>query len=159
MTGLISISINDLWQRWLQTQLPAAVANGSVDPTYSGGTGYPIGALARCASSGNVANATATATLSSAANVTNYITGFEVTGAGATAGLPVTVTVTGLIGGVTLSYTYDFASSPTTGNLPLVVDFLPAIPASGANTAIAVSCPASGLGGTNNTVTVHGYRV
>src|SRR5260370_37907131 len=95
MTGLISVSVNDLLKRWLQTQLPPNVYNGSVDPVATVGT-YPPGATPIAASSGNVANAVATATLASAANVTTYITGFEVTGAGATAGLAVTVTITGV---------------------------------------------------------------
>jgi hypothetical protein len=38
------------------------------------------------ASSGNVANATASATLAGVSNLTNWITGFEITNGGATAG-------------------------------------------------------------------------
>jgi hypothetical protein len=157
MTALISVSVNDLFKRWLQSQLPASVYSGAVDPT-APTANYPAGATPVVAASGNVANATATATMAATASVTNYIAGFEVTGAGATAGLPVTVTITGILGG-TISYTYDFAAGALVGNLPLIVDFLPALPASAVNTAIVVSCPASGLGGTNNTVVVHGYRI
>jgi hypothetical protein len=118
---------------------------------------YPATATPLTSSSGNVAAATATATLAGAASVTTYITGLEVTGAGATAALPVTVTVTGTVSG-TLSYTYVAVAGVTLVNQPLVVQFCPAIPASAVNTSIVVSCPSLGAGNTNNTVTAHGYR-
>lgn len=108
------------------------------------------------AGSGNVANASAVATLTPSATQTAFIAGFEISGAGATAGLPVTVTVAGLRGG-TRSYTYVFATGATVANLPLVVEFQPPLPASAINTAIVVTCPASGAGGTNNTVVAHGF--
>jgi hypothetical protein len=109
------------------------------------------------AGSGNVANASAAATLTGISTTTVYIAGFEVTGSGATAGLPVTVTVAGLLGG-TRSYTYSFAAGVLVGNTPLIVTFDPPLPASAINTAIVVTCPASGSGGTNNTVVAHGFH-
>lgn len=109
------------------------------------------------AGSGNVANASAAATLTGAATTTVYIAGFEITGSGATAGLPVTVTVAGLLGG-TRSYTYSFAAGALVGNAPLIVTYDPPLPASAINTAIVVTCPASGTGGTNNTVVAHGFH-
>lgn len=120
--------------------------------------GYPATAVALTGGSGNVANAPAVGTLTPSATTTAYISGFEVTGSGATAALPVTVTVTGLLGG-TRSYTYNFAAGALVGNLPLIVDFVPPLPASAINTPIVVTCPASGAGGTNNTVVAHGYQV
>lgn len=108
------------------------------------------------AKSGNVANASAAATLTGTATTTVYITGFEITGSGATAALPVTVTVAGLLGG-TIQYTYNFAAGALVGNNPLIVEFTPPLPASAVNTAIVVTCPASGAGGTNNTVVAHGF--
>lgn len=119
---------------------------------------YPAGAVPITATSGNQANATATATLAATAGKTTYITGFEVTGAGATGALVVTVTVTNTITG-TLSYTYVFVAGVTLANQPLIVEFPKAIPASAANTTIVVSCPASGTGGTNNVVNAHGYQL
>lgn len=108
------------------------------------------------ASSGNVAAAIAAASLPAVASRTNYLTGFEVTGAGATAALPVLVTVVGCLGG-TLTYTYSAASTVLTGNNPLVVNFPQPLQATAANTAITVSCPSLGLGNTSNTVNVHGF--
>lgn len=108
------------------------------------------------AGSGNIANNTAAATLTGTSTTKVYISGFEVTGSGATAGLPVTVTVAGLLGG-TRSYTYTFAVGVLVGNAPLIVTYDPPLPASAVNTAIVVTCPASGSGGTNNTVVAHGF--
>lgn len=108
------------------------------------------------AGSGNVAAAAAVATLTGTASTKVYLSGFEVTGSGATAGLPVTVTVAGLLGG-TQNYTYTFASGVLVGNAPLIVYFEPPLPASGVNTAIVVTCPSGGAGATNNTVVAHGF--
>jgi hypothetical protein len=121
-------------------------------------TTNPAVAIPLHSSSGNQANATATATLAGVALKTTYITGFEVTGAGATAGLPVIVTVTGVLGG-TLSYIYTAATGATLANTPLQVEFPEPVPASAVNTAIVVSCPALGLGATNNAVVAHGFQL
>ena len=118
----------------------------------------PQGAIQVQASSGNVANATAAATMPADAARTNWITGFEVTGAGATAGAAVTVTVTGISGG-TLSYTFSFPTGAAVGAQPLMIEFPEPIPASAINTAITVSCPAGGAGNTNTTVNVHGFKL
>jgi hypothetical protein len=117
---------------------------------------YPVGAVPTSASSANVANATAAATLAAVAGKTTYVTGFSVTGAGATAGLPVTVTLTGVVGGP-LNFTYCAAVGALVANTPLVVVFPEPIPAAAVNTAITVSCPALGAGNTNNTATIYGF--
>lgn len=118
---------------------------------------YPTGAFVLNSSSGNVANASAVATVQSAASLTAYITGFEVTSAGATAASVVNVTVTGTQGG-TMTYTLAVVAGATLGNQPLVVSFYPPIPASAVNTSIVVTVPALGAGNTNCTVSAHGYR-
>lgn len=118
-------------------------------------TGVPVVPL--IAGSGNVANASAAATLTGAATTTVYLSGFEITGSGATVALPVSVTVAGLLGG-TRTYTYTFVAGALLGNTPLIVQFDPPLPASAVNTAIVVTCPASGAGGTNNTAVAHGYH-
>lgn len=135
---------------------PGKSRNADVVVTVASGD-YVAGAAPITASSGNVAAAVATATLAGAAGQTTYISGFEVTGAGATAGAVVNVTVTGTISG-TLTYTYTAATGATVPNQPLIVQFAPPIPASAVNTAIVVSCPSLGAGNTNNTVVAHGYR-
>lgn len=120
------------------------------------GSPYLEGATPLIAGSGNVANASAAATLTGTATTTVYISGFEVTGSGSTSGLPVTVTVAGLLGG-TRSYTYSFIAGALIANVPLLVQFNPPLPASAVNTAIVVTCPAGGTGNTNNTVVAHGF--
>jgi|SRR5882672_11574658 len=109
-------------------------------------------------SSGNVAAAVATASLPAVANKTNYLTGFDITGSGATAGLPVTVTVTGC-GSGTLSYTYSAAVGALVENFPLFVSLDYPIAATSSNTAITISCPSLGTGNTNNTVNIYGFLV
>lgn len=138
----------------------ATVVIAGIDKPVSLGqdaSAYPYNSTPLIAGSGNVANASAAATLTPAATTTAYISGFTVTGSGATTALPVTVTVAGLLGG-TRSFTYVFVAGVLLANQPLVVSFYPALPASAINTAIVVTCPASGAGGTNNTVVATGYH-
>jgi hypothetical protein len=130
--------------------------NLNADGTPLGAVVYPVGSTALIAKSGNVANGSAAATLTGTATTTVYITGFEITGSGATTGLPVTVTVAGLLGG-TIQYTYVFVAGVLLPNTPLLARFQPPLPAAAVNTAIVVTCPASGAGGTNNTVVAHGF--
>lgn len=117
-----------------------------------------VGGTALANSSGNVANASAVATLTGAVSISTYISGFTVTAAGATAGLPVIVTVTGLSGG-TLSYIFSFPTGALVGATPLVVTFSTPMISSAANTNIVVTLPAGGVGNTHAAVSAIGYRV
>lgn len=132
----------------------------AVTPVDDNGRGLalPYGALPLAASSGNVGAAVAAATLVAVPNKTASLSGFEVTGSGATAALPVSVTVTGLLGG-TLTYTYTAVAGVLLANQPLIVEFNPPLPASAPNTNIVVSCPSLGGGNTNNTVNAHGFNL
>lgn len=130
------------------------MGDGTWAPVSAGG----IGGSVTSASSGNVAAATATATLAAAAGKTNYLSGFEITSAGSTAAAVVTVTITGLLGG-TASYTYTTVAGATLPNAPLTVTFSPPLAASAVNTAIVLSMPSLGAGNTNATVVAHGYQV
>jgi len=122
------------------------------------GSSYPSGATPITAASGNVANASAVAALAGVSAKTTYITGFEVTGSGSTAGAVVVVTVTGTVTG-TLSYIYVGTIGALLANTPLIVAFPKEIPASAVNTAIAVTVPALGTGNTNSAVVAHGYQL
>lgn len=119
---------------------------------------YPAGATPITASSGNVAAATATATLAAVAGKTTYITGFQITSAGSTAAAVVNPTVTGVITG-TMTYTYVTVAGATLANSPLSISFNPPIPASAQNQAIAVVLPSLGAGNTNATVTAQGFQL
>lgn len=107
--------------------------------------------------SGNVANAIATATMPAVATSTNYITGFDVTGSGATVALPVVVTVAGLLGG-SMTFTYVAIAGALLANTPLSIRFPSPMPASAVNIAITVTCAALGIGSTNNVVNAYGYK-
>lgn len=129
--------------------MPTAPAPYPVDSV--GATATPVKA-----SSGNVANASGVATIAAVAAKTAYITGFDVTGSGATAASVVSVTVTGLLGG-TSTYTLSVVAGATLSNAVLSIRFAPPLPASAANTAIVVTCPALGAGNTNNAVNAYGF--
>jgi hypothetical protein len=109
-------------------------------------------------SSGNVANANAVATLTPANDRLAFLSGFELSAVGATAGLAVVATITGLLGG-TLSYIFTFPTGATVGAVPLVVLFDPPIPATAKGTAIVVTLPAGGAGNTNAAACAHGYAL
>lgn len=109
-------------------------------------------------SSGNVANASAVATLPGAASKTTWITGFQCTAAGATAAAVVNATVTGAISG-TMTYTFAYPAGATAGATPLQVTFPTPVAASAANTAIVVTLPAGGAGNTNAACTAQGFQL
>lgn len=108
--------------------------------------------------SGNVANASAVATLAGTAAKTTYITGFCLSASGATAGADVTATITGLLGG-TKSYTFTFPLGAAVPAQPINVQFSRPLPASAQNTAIVVTLPAGGTGNTNAAATAEGYQL
>jgi len=121
-------------------------------------SGRPIGSTVVTGGSGNVANGSAVATLAATPSVTNYLTGFTVTAGGATAAANVQVTVAGLLGGSRV-YVFTFPTGATVAAQPLTVQYPTAIPASAANTAITVTVPASGAGGTHCAVVATGYQL
>lgn len=119
---------------------------------------YPVGATPVAAASGNVANAAAAATLAAVAAKFTYITGFEITGAGATAASVIAVTVTGCAGG-TLTFNMAIPAGAAVGVAPLNVQFSKPLKSSAVNTAIVVSAAAFGAGNTNAAAVAHGYTL
>ncbi len=139
----------------------ASLANPvRVDPT--GTTTQPVSLqpgggtdITATATGGNASNA---ATLPGVAGKTTYITGFQVTASGATAGLDATVTVAGVISG-TMNYTFTFPAGVLVAATPLIVNFARPVPASAVNTAIVVTLPAGGAGNTNASVSAQGLQL
>lgn len=134
---------------------------GVIDAVFSVRGVYPNGtdgsdATPVTAGSGNQANATATATIGAVAGKTAYIAGFDIVGTGATAASVVAPTLTGVVGG-TKTYALAVVGGTVMQNPVLSLRFDPPIPASAPNTAIAVNCPALGVGSTNNTVNAYGF--
>lgn len=108
--------------------------------------------------SGNVAAATAAATLvAGGAGKTTYVTKVHITGGGAIAASIVTLTITGLVGG-TRTYNVPVPAGATAALSPVTLDFGDAgFPASAANTSITVSLASLGAGNTNASVNVYGF--
>jgi|SRR5579862_204307 len=132
--------------------IPAANINGTL-----ASASYPAGATPLNATSGDVAAATAAATLAGAANKTTYITGFTISGAGATGASVVLVTITD--GTWTLTYDLAVVAGAALQNAMVKDTFNPPLPASAPNTAIVVSCPTLGTGNLHNCANAYGYRV
>lgn len=118
----------------------------------------PSGSTIVASSSGNVAAATATATLAGVAGKTTYLSGYLITNGGATVGAIVNGTITGLLGG-TQTFNVTAATGITLGNTPISVSLNPPLPASAANTPIVVSVPSLGAGNTNSAVSAWGYQL
>jgi len=116
------------------------------------------GRLFKTGASGNVANAAAVATLAAVAAKTNYVTGFQLTGSGATAGLVVDATLVGLLGG-TLTFSFAFPAGVLVAAFPLVVNFDIPLPASAPNVAIVLTLPASGAGGAHAAANMQGFEI
>lgn len=110
----------------------------------------------RSISSGNVANASAAATLTSGANNFTFISGFEATYGGATAAVCVSLTITGTLGG-TMTYPVCAPAGVAVYGEPLTVQFNPPLKASAVNTSIVVTLPALGAGNTHAAVVAHGF--
>lgn len=125
---------------------------------YTDAGGYPAGAEILNVSSGDKANAVATATLGHAASKTTYLQGFDVSFTGATATSTVLLTVTGLVGG-TRSYVVVVPAGADVAGTSFSRSFDPPLPASGQDVGIAVSLPALGAGGLHAVVNANGYYV
>ena len=117
---------------------------------------YPMGSIPVNAGSGNIANNTAAATMPADAARFNYLSGFDITFAGATVGLAVIAILTGIAGGP-LSYIISAPAGATVGGAAMSMRFPQPLRSTAINTAITLSVPALGLGNTNIAVNLYGY--
>jgi hypothetical protein len=121
------------------------------DPFGYGGQIFITSSAANPAAANNV-------NIPGVAGLTSWITGFEITGDGATAGSIIAVTLTGVISG-TKTYFLTIPAGVGTAITPLIVEFpAPGIPASGVNTAITLNVPSFGAGNTNAAASLNGYQ-
>jgi hypothetical protein len=111
-----------------------------------------VNSMANTPASSNVA------TIPAVAGKFSYLTGFEVTGTGATAGSTIAITVAGLAGGSIIYYLTIPAGATAALTPPLVVPFSAPLPSSAVNTAITVTAPSFGAGNLNASVIAHGYQ-
>jgi len=131
-------------------QSTPGVSNGVVLLPPYGGAVVPFGV-----SSGNAANAIATATAPATGGKRFYLTHLNVTASGATSGLAVAPTVTGLVGG-TRTFAFVYPAGVLVQSQPLALSFNPPIPST-INTAVVGTLPASGSGGTNAAINLEGF--
>jgi len=97
-------------------------------------------------------------TLAGAASKRTYISGFAVSGGGATAASVISVTVTGLSNSQSLAFDLPIPAGATAGVIPLVVNFDPPLPASADNAAIVVNVPSFGAGNTKASASAWGFQ-
>lgn len=132
-----------------------ALLKGLLSLTAVGTTSQGSSAIAN--GSGNVANASAAATLvAGGASKRTWVQKITVTGAGATAASVAALTVTGMTGG-TRTWNIVIPAGATTSIIPLELDFGPGFPASADNTPITATMAAAGAGNTNMAVNIFGY--
>lgn len=120
-----------------------------------GRNGAPAGATQFVVPGTNAANASLTRTVDAVVGRVHYVTGFDISIGGATAGSLKLVTLAGLTGG-----TQTFVLAVPTGvalGSTLCVRFPQAIPSSAANTAVVLTVPALGAGSTNANANLYGY--
>lgn len=98
------------------------------------------------------------AVLAGAQGKTTYLSGFMITGLGATSASTIVVTITGLVGGGTPAFQLSIPAGATILIAPL--EFKPNVPlpASGQNQAITVNVPSFGAGNTAACVTAYGFQ-
>jgi hypothetical protein len=116
----------------------------------------PVIGTAVTVGSGVVANAAAVATLPAKTGETAYLTGFQVSAAGSTAGANGTLTITGLAGG-TITYAYTFPAGALVPGPVLSLQPRIALPASGPGVAIAATLSAGGAGNVSASVVIQGF--
>jgi hypothetical protein len=103
------------------------------------------------------ANTTLNFGLAAAAGKTTYISGFTITGNGATAASVVTAVLSNTVVG-NMSFKIPVPAGVGLSINPLVVQFVPAIPANAQNTQIILNVPAFGAGNTDMAATLNGWR-
>lgn len=108
------------------------------------------------ATSGNVANASAVATIPAVEGKIAHLVGIRVSGLGATAADTVDVSITG-VAGDDLVYPYTAIEGAGLANTALDETFATAAPAPDDETDIVVTCPALGAGNTHNQVVAFGF--
>lgn len=113
---------------------------------------------ATISSSGNVAAASAVATLAASTEKTNFLSGFTVAGLGATAAACVLITVAGVVGG-TQTFNFPVPAGATVPAGPTQFNFPVPLAGVGPGTAIVVTVPTFGAGNTNASVTAYGFRL
>lgn len=145
------ISRSTIWNGTTWDRMPGSAASGQVVSP------VPAGNVQTGGSSGNIANAAASASITATATRFSFISGMQITYGGATAAVCVTATVTGVLGG-TRSYAVCAPAGVAVMGTPLIVQFVPPLSSTAINTQITASLPALGAGNAFATVSVDGFN-
>lgn len=141
--------------------LLAGDARAQVVPQGNGG--YPIGAVPVVADfAGNVGTTPVALSIPAAVGKFSYICGVSALNNGATAAAPNAVlTITGLAGGSTYTFSFPFAAVGTitlfSGLIGAPVSFNPCLPGNAINTAVTVNVAVE-AGNTATDVNIWGYQ-
>ncbi len=122
----------------------------NINPLPTGATGLTAGTVA--------AAAAMAAVLQGTGGLTTYISGFQVTGMGASTAVGALVTVTGLTSGTMPFYVPIPVNTVLSGIVPLVVPFDPPLSASAPSLNIQVNVASFGSGNTAAAVSAQGFR-
>lgn len=95
--------------------------------------------------------------LAAVAGKTNFVTGFSISGSGATGASTIAITLTGLLGGTQTFYLSIPAIGSTPAIVPFIVNFNPPLPASAVNTAITLNVPSFGAGNITVAANIYGF--
>lgn len=117
---------------------------------------YPLNAQA-VANSATAAAANAVATLAADQGKTLYLAGVQINASGATSGVAVNATITGLVGG-TMNIAFTFPAGVLVPAQPVNITFKPPLPALGPNIAIVGTLPSGGSGNTQASISLQGYK-
>jgi hypothetical protein len=109
---------------------------------------------------GNTAAGANNLTIGGVAGRMTMLTGFEITGLGATSGSTITVTVTGTASANTPTYYVVIPAGTGVAITPFIQSYGTfGIPGSAPGQSITVNVPSFGSGNTNASVVAHGYLV
>ena len=140
----------------LKVQGPDTIAGNPLQVQQIGPSG-PLSTQTPVSASNVGAASAITATLTASAGKTTYLTGFTITGSGASAGSIVVATVTGVIG-APLSYDLIIPAGVSGLVVSVNVQFSYPVAATGTNVAIVVNVPSFGAGNTNAAVVATGFQ-
>lgn len=120
-----------------------------------GGAGLANGPSYRNNTASNAAAAN-NVSIPATAGAFSYLSGFTVTGGGATAGSFIQITISGVNNGP-LTYQYAVPAGATVAAPTLDVHFVPPLVGTAVNTAVVVNVPSFGAGNTNASATCYGF--
>lgn len=127
-----------------------------VNPVQVNPAGNPLTLQTAWTQTATGAATATTVTQAASAGKTNYCTGFEITGLGATGASGIAVTLSS--GGTTIAnYTFAVPAGVTVGCTPLVVTFNPPLVGLAAGQNMILTVPSFGAGNTAASVTMHGF--